>query len=181
MNKKLQIVFPCAMSAVSLPFIVWDFLNQRVVTSMGMGWDMGAPVWPYQTPDILLRFLNAPAYFLAMPLANFLGLIGPAADFVIFPTILIWWWFLGLSLDHGLVKAASKWRWWIFVGLIVCAVLLLSTTVFVSVSAISWWFKYGGDFGIVNTLLTLRFLGPAVWCLALFLLFIIAARRVVVR
>ena len=38
---------------------------------MGMGWDDGAPVWPYQTPNILLFTLNTPAYFVA----NFFRLV----------------------------------------------------------------------------------------------------------
>ena len=78
MSKRLRIVLPSVMGIVSLPLVLWDIHNARVIESMGMAWDMGAPIWPYQASDILLRLLNGPAYSIAMPIANLLRLAAPA-------------------------------------------------------------------------------------------------------
>ncbi len=65
------------MGIVSLPLVLWDIRNDHVIESMGMAWDTGAPIWPYQASDILLRLLNGPAYSVAMPIANLLRLGAP--------------------------------------------------------------------------------------------------------
>ena len=98
MSKRLRIVLPSVMGVLSLPLIFWDIHNARVIGLMGMAWDTGAPIWPYQTSDILLRFLNGPAYSIAMPIASFLKLAAPSHHFLVFPAILIWWWLLGCLL-----------------------------------------------------------------------------------
>lgn len=99
---------------------------------MGMAWDTGAPVWPYQTPDILLRFLNGPAYFVAQPLANVFRLGGPNHFLMVFPAILIWWWFLGVRLDSGWGTVKSRWRRPASALLAISAVVLLCTAIVVS-------------------------------------------------
>ena len=65
------------MGIASLPLVLWDIHNERVIASVGMGWDMGAPIWPYQAADILMRLLNCPAYSIVMPIANWLRLAAP--------------------------------------------------------------------------------------------------------
>jgi len=108
MSKRLRIVLPSVMGVLSLPLIFWDIHNARAIESMGMAWDTGAPIWPYQASDILLRLLNGPAYFIAVPLANILRLAAPSHHLLVFPAILIWWWFLGLRLDDGLVRTKPR-------------------------------------------------------------------------
>jgi len=76
------------MGIVSLPLVLWDIHNERVIVSMGMAWDVGAPIWPYQTSDILLRLLNGPAYYVTMPIANTLRLVPPSLYVLVFPAIL---------------------------------------------------------------------------------------------
>jgi hypothetical protein len=73
MGVRLRIILPSVMGIVSLPLVLWDIHNGRVIESMGMAWDTGAPIWPYQTSDILLRLLDGPAYYVTMPFANALS------------------------------------------------------------------------------------------------------------
>jgi len=113
------------MGGISLPLVIWDIHNERVIESMGMAWDTGAPIWPYQTSDILLHFLNGPAYFIAQPLANVLRLGGPSHFLVVLPAILIWWWFVGTRLDDGWPLAESRWRWPVFALLSFCCAALV--------------------------------------------------------
>src|SRR5215469_3039133 len=104
MGTRLRVVLPSVMAVISVPLVAWDTHNARVIESMGMAWDMGAPVWPYQASDILLRLLNAPVYAIAMPIANLLRLAAPMHFVLIVPAILAWWWFLGLMFDRGIVR-----------------------------------------------------------------------------
>jgi hypothetical protein len=50
MKVPLKISLPTVIGLVSATLMVWDLHNQRVIMSMGMAWDTGAPLWPYQTP-----------------------------------------------------------------------------------------------------------------------------------
>ena len=153
------------MGIASLPMMLWDIHNERVIVSMGMAWDTGAPTWPYQASDICLRLLNGPAYFLTMPIANILRLAAPSHHFVVFPAILLWWWFLGLRFDKGLVTTKSRWRWPVFSVLVVLGVVLLWGAMSISADSFRWWFKYAEGFGGLNALLMMtRFLTPAAWC-----------------
>src|SRR5581483_8533443 len=101
MKLRLRIVLPLIIRILSLPLILWDIHNARAIESMGMAWDMGAPIWPYQASDILLRALNAPAYSIAMPIASLCRVPAPMHFLLIVPAIVMSWWLLGLTLDRG--------------------------------------------------------------------------------
>jgi hypothetical protein len=103
MRRKLRILLPGAMGAISFLLVLWDVRSQVVIASKGMGWDMGAPLWPYQTPSLLFYFLNYPAICIAQPMSNHLDLATPKHYLLIFPATLLSWWFFGLEVDHGLV------------------------------------------------------------------------------
>jgi hypothetical protein len=179
MSTRFRITLPSAMGVASLPLMLWDIHNERVIVSMGMAWDTGAPIWPYQTSDILLRLLNGPAYFIAMPIANVLRLVAPRHYLLVIPAILIWWWFVGLRLDNGLVTTKTRWRWPVFSFLVVLAVLLLWAATSISAESFRWWFRYAEVFNRLNALLMMtRFLTPAAWCAFLTLLVLAAAKRV---
>jgi len=158
------------MGIVSLPLVLWDIHNARVTELMGMAWDMGAPIWPYQASDILLRLLHAPAYSIAMPIANLLRLAAPMDLVLVVPAILIWWWFWGLTLDRGLA------RWPLFGMLVVLVPLLLWSAV-----AVRSVFRLQLDYPVFHlstALLVLRFLTPALWFVALTCLLLAKVRRV---
>jgi hypothetical protein len=167
------------MGIVSLPLVLWDIHNERVIVSMGMAWDAGAPIWPYQTSDILLRLLNGPAYYVTMPFANALRLSAASQYLLVFPAILLWWWFLGLRLDHGLVITKSRWRWPVFSFLVFLSLLLLWAATSIFVECFRWWFRYAEVFSRLNALLmAARFLTPAAWSVLIALLAVTAAKRV---
>jgi hypothetical protein len=178
MNTRLRIILPSVMGAISSPLVIWAIYNQRVIASMGMGWDTGAPIWPYQTPQFLLYFLNYPAHYIAQPMANHLGLVSPEDYFLLFPTTLIWWWLLGRQLDHGLVGEKSRGNWLFFAILVALAVLFLWAAVIAAVDALRWWFQYGESVWTSSTLLMMLQLAPVVWGCALGLGIAIAAKRV---
>lgn len=178
MRTRLRIILPSVMGAISLPLVIWAFYNEHVIASMGMAWDTGAPIWPYQTPQLLLYFLNYPAHYIAQPMANHLGLVSPQDYFLLFPTTLIWWWLLGRQLDHGLVRPKSKQRWLLFAILVALAVLLLWASMVAGVDAFQWWFQYGEGFWTSSTFMMMLNLAPAVWGSALGLGIAIAAKRV---
>jgi len=173
MSKRLRIVLPSVMGVLSLPLIFWDIHNARVIGSMGMAWDTGAPIWPYQTSDILLRFLNGPAYSIAMPIASFLKLAAPSHHFLVFPAILIWWWLLGLTLDHGYAWTKAHWHWPLIAMLGVLVALFLWAAI--AADALRLWSESG--FRPSSTLLILRFLPPAAWLITLVCLLVVAAKR----
>jgi hypothetical protein len=171
MSMRLRIVLPSVMGIISLPLVFWDIHNARVIESMGMAWDMGAPIWPYQASDILLRLLNGPAYSIAMPIANLLRLAAPAHLVLVVPASLIWWWFMGLTLDRGLA------RWPLFGMLVVLVSLLLWSAL--AVRSVFWMGLDYRSFDLSKALLVLRFLTPAVWFVALTCLLLARAKRVV--
>ena len=182
MSTRLRVILPSVMGIASLPLVLWDIRNERVIVSMGMAWDTGAPIWPYQTSDILLHLLNGPAYFIAMPFANALRLVAARQYLLVSPAILLWWWFLGLGLDHGLVIPKSRWRWQVFSLLIVLAMLLLWAATSAFKQSFRWWSSYVEVPGSLNALLMMtRFLTPAVWCVLMALLAVTAAKRVDAR
>ena len=170
------------MGGISLPLVIWDIHNGRVIESMGMAWDTGAPVWPYQASDILLRCLNGPAYFIAQPLANVSRLGGPSHFVIVFPAILSWWWFLGSRLDYGWPAVKTRWRWPFFALLAASAALLSWAVIVVASDTLQWWLKYGSFFKTLQrSLLIVRFLSPAGWCAVLAFLLVVCAKRVVSR
>ena len=181
MSTRLRVILPSVMGITSLPLVFWDIHNERVIVSMGMAWDMGAPIWPYQTSDIFLRLLNGPAYFVTMPFASALRLAAPNHYLLVFPAILLWWWFLGWRLDHGLAIAKSRRRWPVFSVLVAFALLLLWAATSISAESFRWWFRCAEVFSSPSALLMMvRFLTPAAWCAGSALWVVTAARRVLI-
>ncbi len=124
-----------------------------------MAWDMGAPIWPYQASDILLRMLNGPAYSIAMPTASLLRLAAPMHLLLVIPGILASWWFLGYILDRGFA------RWSLFVMFVVLVALLLW-----AVTGTPGIFRVRLEHGFFRasiTLLLVRFLTPVACVVAL--------------
>ncbi len=171
MSTRLRIVLPSVIGVLSVPLILWDIHNARMIESMGLAWDTGAAIWPYQASDIMLRLLNGPAYSIAMPIANLSRLAAPAHLLVVFPTTLIWWWFLGLTLDRGLT------RWSLFGMLVVLVALLLWAAA--TVPAVYRIRFDDRTFHLSTRLLILRFATPAAWFIALTSLLLMRAKRFV--
>jgi hypothetical protein len=80
------------------------FHNERIVEAVGMGWDAGPPIWPYQCSWLLLQSINAPAFVLDLPFFALLGVRTNQARLLLeWPTIVLWWWFIGWRIDVGLL------------------------------------------------------------------------------
>jgi hypothetical protein len=159
------------MGIASLPLVLWDIHNERVIASVGMGWDMGAPIWPYQAADIVMRLINCPAYSIVMPIANWLRLAAPTHLFLVIPAILIWWWFAGFTLDRGLAR-------WSLIAMSVVLVTLLLWSAAAIPAVFRLWPDYSASHVLPATLLLLRFVTPVAWFILLASLSLVQAKRV---
>ncbi|HEY2470698.1 MAG TPA: hypothetical protein VGI45_23085 [Terracidiphilus sp.] len=166
MRTRLSIVLPTSIGVLSALLTAWDIYNWHVIVSMGMAWDTGAPIWPYQTSDVLLRFINLPAFLVAMPLANLFKLLAPTYHLFVFPAGIVWWWFVGTRFDRRAINRRHQRRWTTFVGQTLCSGLLLSVAIAELVNLFHWWTRYGGWQGNLNTAVgMLRFLTIPIWFL----------------
>jgi len=79
---------------------MWEHHNAGVVESIGMAWDNGAPIWPFQTLEIAVAILNDPAYFPALPICAVLRLrTTDDRNLVLLLAILLLWYWVGSRLD----------------------------------------------------------------------------------
>lgn len=157
-------LFPLCFGIVDTALMLWDIHNQLVIISVGMGWDTGAPPWPYQTPDTLLFAMNMPAYLIAVPIERALRLFVPWHYFVLFPAFLVWWSLAGYALDIGICKGWQLNRIWQLVAAC-CAVAFTIIGLYTLRSAISWWMQYSREVFATQNLIMLRLCVPGVWCL----------------
>jgi hypothetical protein len=179
MKVPLKVALPTVMGLLCALLMLWDLHNQRVIRSMGMAWDTGAPLWPYQTPDTLLFALNTPAFFISNAREFYfrVGAISPLSYSMFFPAILVWWWLVGLYLDRRLlresVQRAPIW------ALLLCllAIGLIALGVEESRWAFRWWWTYSRAVFSVSDLILLRLLAPSIWCVVLGFVALLAARR----
>ena len=163
MAQKLQIVLPISLGAITAILTLWDIHNWNVVASMGMAWDTGAPIWPYQTSDILLQLMNYPAFVIAVPLANRFGLLAPQYHFVLFPAELLWWWVVGCGLDRRTMHSPRLGSRFILILLVIGSGLLILAASFQSAWVLLWIVKYGRQLRSTSFLVALRFMTPALW------------------
>jgi hypothetical protein len=162
MSVKWKLVLPMAMGLVCAPLMLWDIHNLQVIESMGMAWDTGAPLWPYQTPEILLFALNTPAAFFSNVLSNLLGLIGPSHYVPFFPAAIAWWWLVGLYFDkRQLVRRKPIWA----LALCLLAVVLIGLGIEESRWAFRWWWTYSRSLLSISDLFFLRAIAPSAWSL----------------
>lgn len=157
--------------------MIWDIQNQRVVESMGMAWDTGAPAWPYQASYLLLSTINAPAFVLAAPLF-FLPHLEPveARYVVLLPVILLWWWWVGTRLDFGILGWRRYQRPALSATfLAIAAVGLLYTGASGILQGVRLWVEYPPT----RLVLLTRWAGPALWSVALAGGCLLAALRLV--
>jgi hypothetical protein len=164
MGKKLGFTLPIVLGALSAALMVWDIFNLRVIASMGMAWDTGAPLWPYQTPDILFSALNTPAYALAAPA---LYLFRSIHYVVLFPCVLLWWWFVGVVFDKRLLQPAVRKGWTRLTLSSLFAAIFVILGAFGSWDTFRWWQTYGDSFLSWRILILLRSSAPSIWCFIL--------------
>lgn len=169
MRRRFRVVLPVLFGLIAVSLMVWDLRNQRVIESVGMGWDTGAPVWPYQASFLLLFVIAAPVFGLAEPLFFLLHLETQEVRYpVLLPAILLWWWWLGTRIDFGILGRRRYRHPELLAGSLagVAAALCYLGTHGV-IDAVNWWQAYGRHQPPMNLLLLARIAGPYLWCLAL--------------
>ena len=176
--KNLLLWIPKAALFISMPLTMWDMYNERVIESMGMAWDVGPPVWPYETPAILLYSMNFPAHLLFQPIANALGLVSPKHHLLIFPATIAWWWFVQSRLQRSSVVRRRSQQWLSFVALLIFAAALWLVAGYVLIDATRWWLQYG-NLSSAQTLRMVRAVAPGLWGVFLGTVAALAAKRVV--
>jgi hypothetical protein len=127
------------MGSLSAALMVWDIHNQRIIMLMGMAWDSGAPLWPYQTPDMLFSVLNSPAYIIGRPISRLLDLLVPRQYFALLPAAISWWWVVGIYLDRRHLVTRIKRPRRAVILLSITAILLLALGVDSFIVAFRWW------------------------------------------
>jgi hypothetical protein len=165
MRMRFRVVLPVSLGIVSLAFIIWDLYNLRVIGTMGMAWDTGAPVWPYQASLLLQQAINAPAFVLAAPFF-FLPHLQTMEEryLVLLPVILLWWWWLGTRIDFGILGREQFRRPRLFAFLLAgIASALLYTGTRIIIDAAHRWLIYGPP----HLLLLTQTAGAALWSFAL--------------
>jgi hypothetical protein len=171
-----RLTLPLFLGCVSGLLMTWDLHNNRVIASMGMAWDTGAPVWPYEASWIAQVSINAPAYVLSTPLFFLFNLQTATQRYwLFFPVIIAWWWWLGRRIDSGLLPLrAERHRWAIGAALVIGASIFYCIGVLFVLDDTRFWSEYG-----VLAMRLLRTAGPMLWCFSLAVTLTISAFRVI--
>jgi hypothetical protein len=163
---KCRFLLPVLLVLPSAGLLSWQAHNNRIIDSMGMAWDTGAlPMWPYQTPEILLVILNAPAYLVAAPIYAVFGLrTSEERAPILLAAIALLWFFVGRSLDFGLIPQ----RWGHYkkgmLGFFLpVAVVSLYGCLRIVTDAAAWWSRYG-EISLSSYLILARVVGLLPWC-----------------
>jgi hypothetical protein len=178
---RFRVVLPLVFGCLALTLIAWEFHNERVIASMGMGWDTGPPVWPYQTAWILLQAINAPAFALDLPVFLLLRVATDARLLleVELPTIVLWWWFIGWRIDFGLLPqrdVRQRKSWGATLGVV--SLGIWSCAAYLIAEQVKFWSEHGEYGWRGPTLFLMRHAGILCWCLFLGLWSAVASVRV---
>ena len=163
--------------SLSLALFAWEHQNNRVIESMGMAWDMGPPIWPYQAVPLFSYALNAPAYIVCWPLIK---LINAPADWIEYaiwlPAITALWWWVGARMDFGLL-GRGKWPHTklVAVVLLLDSLMLVALAVAIAVGEYHSFQLYWPGHPPIYAILLLRAMGPMLWCLLFALAFVRSA------
>lgn len=164
---RFRLLLPIIIGLVSFALIAWEFHNEQVIQKMGMGWDTGPPVWPYQASWILLQGINAPAYLIELLVFMAFGLkSGPPQLALEFLTILLWWWFIGWRIDFGLVPTQNSLHRKLYaVSSLTVSLGLFGILAYLIADQLHFWSEYGTVTGQLMRLM--RSAGLLIWCLLL--------------
>ena len=175
----LKALLPLLMGFVNTALVVWDQHNERVIMHQGMNWDTGAPLWPYQTPNIMLFALNLPAYGVSMFGIHYFPFTGVDAMHysAFFVAALVWWWLAGRYLDRRSLRECVQRTPIRALSLGLLAVGLIALGAEEARWAIRWWWTYSRTVLSVTDLILLRLFVPTIWCFALSFVALTAAGR----
>lgn len=154
---RYRIALPASMGLVACGLMAWEHHNNEVIAAMGMAWDTGAPIWPFQTPEIILALLNAPAYLLAAPAWLVLDLhFEDQRNPALLLAIVLLWTCIGIAIDFDLLsslrrsggKSAT-------ITLSLAALIFSFVGVGALISGVQWWSRYG-QHSLVSALIFAR-------------------------
>jgi hypothetical protein len=182
-NIRFRVVLPILLGFLAVVLFSWDYQNERVVESMGMGWDTGPPMWPYRALQIISYAINAPAYVASWPILKLLEPRIYSLQYAVrFPAIVALWWWVGRSIDFGLLGSRNfSHRKLIAASLLIAAVGLLSLATYIGLDEYHWAQQYWRGQPPLYAFLFLRAAGPMLWCFFFAAAFVRSAARLVKR
>lgn len=178
---RFRVVLPVVLGFLAVVLFSWDYQNERVVASMGMGWDMGPPMWPYRAVEIISYAINVPAYLVSWPILKLLAPRIYSFPYAVwFPAIVALWWWVGRSIDFGLLpNARYPHRKLIAASLLIGALALLSVATYVGQDEYHWAQRYWTGHSPVYAFVFLGSAGEMLWCFCFAAAFVRSAARLV--
>ena len=175
-----RFLLPVVAFCIWLPLFLWEGHNQRVIQEVGMGWDTGAPLWTYRTPEEFMVAINLPAYLFTLPIwrSSATGLY-PWRDLITLPFIVIWWYLVGKRVDHGLVPHWCIRHRRMSTAIMMSVFLALVCIPYVLAGNFQWWFEYHSDGLPCSLLFIVVDIGAVCWSLVLVAMTGVAAIRLI--
>jgi len=163
---RFRVVLPLTLGFLALALFAWDYENERVVASMGMGWDTGPPIWPYRAVPLFSYAVNTPSYEISRPILKLLDLRTSSLQYAVwFSAIMALWWWIGTSIDFGLLDRRSYSHPKLVAGILFAgAVFLLSLAAHVGLDEYRLFQQYWPGHPPIYAILLLRAAGPILWC-----------------
>ena len=165
-RNRFRIILPVIFGVLAVFLFTWQHENDRMVESMGMAWDTGPPVWPYQAVPSFTYAVNAPAYIVSWPILKLLALRTNWLEYVVlFPAVLALWWCVGAYIDLGLPRDGSNSHRRLKAGLLLLtSSFLVFLAAWVCVDQFRWVRSYWKDHPPIYAVLFLGALGSTLWC-----------------
>jgi hypothetical protein len=164
---RFRVVLPIILGFLTLVLFAWDYQNDRVVASMGMGWDTGPPVWPYRAVKMLVYSINVPVFEFLWPIIKWLDIrTNSLPDLICFPAILMLWWWTGRFLDFGLLGRRSFLHRKLAAGILLFGgISLLVLAAYIALGDYHWFREYWRLNPSVTAIALLQTAGRMFWCL----------------
>lgn len=144
--------------------LAWQQHNERVIAAMGMAWDTGAPVWPYEAPWIVFAIVNAPAALAGVAVSHLASIQAFEGRLPIHLTAAILLWFsVGTLIDRGVYRRRLRAKSWVFAVVVGAGLACLCLGLVSVYSGISWWSSYGAS-STSDILLFIRLVAIVPWC-----------------
>jgi hypothetical protein len=180
---RFRVLLPIIFGFLALALFAWDYQNERVVASMGMGWDTGPPMWPYRALPLFSFAVNGPAYIISWPILKLLDVRTYSLQYAIwFPAIVALWWWTGTCIDFGLLSRRSYSHRKSVAGILLAGgIVLLILAAHVGFDEYRSFQQYWPGHPPIYAILLLRAIGPILWCIFLARTFVRSAIRLIRR
>ena len=178
---RFRVLLPVIFGFLALALFAWDYENERVIASMGMGWDTGPPLWPYLAVQLFSFAVNAPAYIISWPILKVLDLRTSSLQYAIwFPAIVLLWWWTGVYIDFGILSRRSYVHRKLIAGLLLAVgIVLFTLAVHTGLDEYGLFQQYWPGHSPIYAMVLLRAIGPILWCVFLARAFVHSAIRLI--